>query len=212
MPPESPDERRKLKKRRRGERGLITALEWLSSCLTVLNDMVESGINDRTIAVSNSVHLIAGKLNAIGHQQLAGHRSLQDFVDRRFMRSIRTIQRTGERYRMLRTRITENAELVDAKLEAVQQDEQLRLLHVAESFAALGGVYYLGSTFTDAVAKLLCSYHILILQRCDMLSAAFFCGECPRRDPIGGDFPFARSDSLLEWPEAMRNRNQTAYH
>lgn len=134
-----------------GERGLIAALEWLSSCLTVLNDIVEGGVSGRAHIMTGAIQIINGKLESIGHEPLRGHQSLKDFVERTFLRPARVIERTGERYRMLRHRITENAELVNAKLQALQRDKQTLLLEAAEVFVAIGGAYYLSQFITHGV-------------------------------------------------------------
>ena len=108
----------------RGEEGLLGALEFLSSCLSVLNDVVEGGIMDRANASGHSFGAISGKLNSIREEALPGFQSLSEFLERRYARPIRTASRVGERYEMLRRRITEIAELTSVRMQARQSNDQ----------------------------------------------------------------------------------------
>jgi hypothetical protein len=113
---------------RSGPRGLLGSLEFLSSCLSVLNDVVEGGIMDRSHASGHSHGAIVEKLSSIREQPLQGYQSLSEFLERRYARPTRTISRVGERYQTLRKRITETAELVNVKMQAKQSNSQEKSL------------------------------------------------------------------------------------
>jgi uncharacterized membrane-anchored protein len=143
------------------QRQLIIALEFLSSCLTILNDVIEGGIADRASAVMSAYWAVEGKTKSIREQAIQGHQTLTDFLHRRFIPAARMIGRTGERYTRLRERIAEIAELSNAHLQAEQRDEhrdqaqeQTKLLRVAEYFgeAALG--YYGAHLISDWLSDL----------------------------------------------------------
>ncbi len=138
------------------ERKLIIALEFLSSCLTILNNYIEGGIVDRSGGADSSRDMLEGKLKSIRERSIVGHQSLGDFLNRRFVPISRVIGRTGQRYHRMRERIAEVSDLINAKLSATewhehqkQADRQTRLLRVAEYFgeAALG--YYGASLLVD---------------------------------------------------------------
>ncbi|MBV8979195.1 MAG: DUF3422 family protein [Alphaproteobacteria bacterium] len=105
--------------------GLLSALEFLSSCLSVLNDVVDGGIMDRSQASNHSHHAILDKLKSVREQPLPGYQSLSEYLERRVTRPLRTMERAGERYGMLRRRITEIAELVNVRMQA-QQNSRLQ--------------------------------------------------------------------------------------
>ncbi len=138
------------------ERKLIVALEFLSSCLTVLNSYVEGGIVDRASGTTASIEMLNGKLDSIREQPIIGHQSLRDFMRRRFVPASRVIGRTGERYRRLRERIAEVSSLIDAKLSAtewhkhqIQAQRQIGLLSIAEFFGESALGYYSSSLLVE---------------------------------------------------------------
>jgi hypothetical protein len=108
-----------------GAEGLLNSLEFLSSCLSILNDVIEGGIMDRSSASLPAHNAILNKLESIREQPLQGYQSLSEYLERRYARPLRTIARVGERYEMLRRRITEIAELVNVRMQAEQNERQV---------------------------------------------------------------------------------------
>src|SRR6185312_2446525 len=111
-----------------------------------------------------------------------GHQTLTDFLHRRFIPAARVIGRTGERYRRLRGRINEIAELTNAHLQVEQRDDHRReatrqtwLLRVAEFFgeAALG--YYGATLAVDFLES-----------NCRSDAAGVVAGGCALPDFLGG--------------------------
>jgi hypothetical protein len=136
------------------ERKLIIALEFLSSCLTLMNDIVEGGMADSAGGSTGSIESLRGKLKSIREAPIVGHQSLTDFIDRRFIPATRVIYRAGERYIRLRERISAVAELINANLSATEWHEnqkqvrrQTALLTIAEFVGAAAFGYY-GATLT----------------------------------------------------------------
>ena len=101
----------------RGREGLLKTLHWLSSCLTVFNQFVEGGVLSQVRTASYSLQEARNRLIAIGEEPLPGMQSLSEFLDRRFVGTIRRLEETGERYRDLRRRIAEAAGLIQATLQ-----------------------------------------------------------------------------------------------
>jgi hypothetical protein len=123
-----------------GPEGLLNSLEFLSSCLSVLNDVIEGGIMDRSNATSPAHTAIVKKLDSIREQPLPGYQSLSEYLERRYTRPLRTITRVGERYEMLRRRITEIVELVNVRMQAEQTKSQVEGIKQGLFFTALAMV------------------------------------------------------------------------
>ena len=151
------------------ERKLIIALKFLSSCLSMLNELVEGGITDRATSTVKAIESLREKLSSVREKPIVGHQTLQDFIQRRFVPAARVIGRTGERYQRLRERISEVAELTNVNLSAEewhahqkQAHRQTLLLSVAEFFGEAALCYYTADLLTKSgivppVVNALCS-------------------------------------------------------
>jgi hypothetical protein len=128
-----------------GPEGLLNSLEFLSSCLSVLNDVVEGGIMDRSHASGSTHHAILKKLDSIRQESLQGFQSLSEYLERRSARPLRTIARVGERYEMLRLRITQIAELVNVRMQVGQSESQQKGI-------VLGAIITLGAMILAVLA------------------------------------------------------------
>ncbi len=172
------------------ERKLIVALEFLSSCLTILNDVVEGGIVDRASATLGAVDILDGKLDSIREEAIVGHQSLRDFLHRRFIPAARVIGRTGERYHRLRDRIAEIADLTNASLSATEWHEhqkqarrQTILLSVAEFFGEAALCYYTAHVIVGSEVMSTVAPHIFPIS----ISTRYF--------------SFSLLGGLAHWPE-----------
>ncbi|HEY4940938.1 MAG TPA: DUF3422 family protein [Rhizomicrobium sp.] len=140
------------------ERKLIIALEFISSCLTLMNDIVEGGMMDRAGGTVGSVESLRGKLRSVREAPIIGYQTLTDFIERRFIPATRVIGRAGERYHRLRERVSAVAELINANLSATEWHEnhkhvrrQTTLLTAAEVVGAFAFGYYGSNLAVDFI-------------------------------------------------------------
>lgn len=139
----------------------IKALQNLTTNLTLLNSFVNGGVVAQAKAVEASRDSVLSHVEGIGHYPLPGFLSMIEFLNRRFFKSIQTISSVGQRYQLLRERVSQLSALVEAKLQIAQEKQQTTqaesqssLLSKVDRLTLFGIVYYAGQILTYALVGL----------------------------------------------------------
>jgi len=137
---DDPDYREKLKR----ELGAnLLRLRQLSTHLSALNHFITYGITGAALASRDFRKLVNERILALREKRIAEFQTLEEFM-RRFQQSTSTIDRTAERYDVLRRRLAEASQLFRAEAQSLelasiekQTETQTRLMGRADMLSSL---------------------------------------------------------------------------
>jgi hypothetical protein len=135
-------------------RSLKSNVESISTLRAQMNEIVDqlrglSGVNRDTIhgvlesaaRAQEYVAIVDDRVRALGEALMPGHQTLREFLDRRFKRAVRDIDRAAVRYEMIRRRIDEALGVVRTVLDVREREYQIsnqRFSNLLRNIASVG--------------------------------------------------------------------------
>jgi len=121
----------------------LLRLRQLSTHLSALNHFITYGISGAALASQDFRKLVNERILALREKRIAEYQTLEEFM-RRFQQSTSTIDRTAERYDVLRRRLAEASQLFRAEAQSLelasiekQTETQTRLMGRADMLSSL---------------------------------------------------------------------------